>query len=225
MKTLIYVALCSLMLSISQDAFSSDVQSSFDVQSPKRSLSYSYPLTYDDWENGFFAGHGLLHGALNAANLNDAKSAESKLLRMMKTDFFFGSLASAHYNDFRVFCTDVCHAVPGIIMEMLVNSKNDVIELLPALPENLSTGSVSGLKTRNRVTIENMTWDMNKKEIVCRLNSDIEQDIMLIQRNGIASVSGGKAKISASPSGNNDARLVHLPKGIVTLSIKLNTNN
>ena len=167
------------------------------------------------------AGHGLLHGALNAANLNDAKSAESKLLRMMKTDFFFSSLASAHYNDFKVFCTDVCHAVPGIMMEMLVNSKDDVIELLPALPESLSAGSVSGLKTRNRVTIENLTWDMNKKEIVCRLNSAIEQDIMLIQRNGIASVSGGKAKISMPPSGNNDARLVHLPKGTVTLSIKL----
>jgi hypothetical protein len=176
-------------------------------------------LSKKDQHNYEDAGHGILHAALHAANLNNAQSVNNKLLRLMKTNFFFNSLASAHYSNYRVFCTDVCHTVPAIMMEMLVNSKNDVIELLPALPESLSTGSISGLKTRNQVTIDNLSWDMEKKEIVCRLKSNIKQEITLIQRNGIADISGNSG-IMTSPLGDH-ARIIHLPKGTVTLSLRL----
>lgn len=157
------------------------------------------------------AGHGLLHGAYNAANLNNAQSANAKLLHMMKNDFFFNGLASAHYADFRTFCTDVCNALPGIIIEMLVNSKNDVIELLPAIPDALITGSISGIKSRNRVTIENLEWNLDKQIITCCLLSDIDQDITLIQRRGIINISGN---IEIVPSSiGQEARVVRLKAG------------
>jgi hypothetical protein len=157
------------------------------------------------------AGHGILHAALNAANLNNAQSVNSKLLQMMKTDFFYNSLATAHYKNFDVFCTDVCNTVPAIMMEMLVNSKNDVIELLPAIPQSLSKGSISGLKTRNQVTIQKLEWDLDQQIITCQLISAINQDITLIQRNGIISIFGNVA-ISPSPAGN-DARILKLEAG------------
>ena len=157
------------------------------------------------------AGHGLLHGAYNAANLNNAESVNAKLLHMMKKDFFFNNLATAHYADFRVFCTDVCNSLPGIMMEMLVNSKNDVIELLPAVPAVLTSGAISGLKSRNQVTIENLEWDLNKKEITCSLKSNIDQDITLIQRRGITSISGN-VEIKPSAIGN-EGRTIQLKAG------------
>jgi hypothetical protein len=157
------------------------------------------------------AGHGILHAALNAANLNNGQSVNGKLLRLIKEDFFYPSLASAHYKDFSVFCTDVCNTVPAILMEMIVNSKNDVIELLPAIPQSLLKGSVSGIKTRNRTSIERLEWDLDKQTLVCRIKSDINQKITLIQRNGILSISGN-VEITPSPIGEQ-GRIIELKAG------------
>jgi hypothetical protein len=156
-------------------------------------------------------GHGILHGALNAANLNSGESVNSKLLRLMKEDFFYSSLASAHFKDFHVFCTDPCNTVPAIIMEMLVNSKNDVIELLPAVPESLLKGSISGIKTRNRATVERLEWDWENGVVNCRIRSDIDRDITLILRDGFLSVSGN-VKITPSAVGEH-GRTIELKAG------------
>ena len=166
------------------------------------------------------AGHGLLHAALIAANLNNSRSATEKLLRMMKTDFFFPSLASTHYSKFNVFCTDVCNTVPAIMMEMLVNSKNNVLELLPALPETLTQGGISGLKTRNRITIHFMEWNRENQTIRCKMTSDIDQDISLIQRNGILSLKSN-IKVKPSPVGS-EARILPMKAG-KSVSLELKT--
>jgi Trehalose and maltose hydrolases (possible phosphorylases) len=180
-------------------------------KSPELFNAARVALSKKDEHNYEGAGHGFLHGAFNAANLNNAESVNSKLLQLMKTDFFFTGLATSHYNNFNVFCTDVCHAVPGIMMEMLVNSKDDVIELLPATPQALTKGSIKGLKTRNRATIEHLEWDMNNHTIKCTIKSDIDQDITLIQRKGIASINSNAV---ISPSGiGNEGRIVKLKAG------------
>ncbi|GHT77517.1 hypothetical protein AGMMS50262_18720 [Bacteroidia bacterium] len=167
------------------------------------------------------AGHGILHAALHAANLNNEQSVNGKILRLIKEDFFYKSLASAHYKDFNTFCTDPCNTVPAIMMEMLVNSKNQVIELLPALPQSLLTGSISGVKTRNQVTIENLTWDMDERTISCKLKSNINQTITLIQRRGIVLINGN-VLIAPSTIGN-DARNIQLKAG-ETAEITLTIN-
>jgi hypothetical protein len=175
-------------------------------------------LNMKDRHNYEDAGHGILHAALHAANLNDSRSVTDKLLRLMKTDFFFSGLASAHYSRFKVFCTDVCNTVPAIMMEMLVNSKDDVIELLPATPSSLPYGSIDGMKTRNRVTVEHLEWDFENATVSCRLKSDVDQNITLIQQQGIKSISGN---VSILPStAGNEARIINLKAG-KTAEIKL----
>jgi len=167
-------------------------------------------LTQKDNYNYENAGHGLLHAALIAAGLKNSSSLERKLLRLTREDYYYNSLCSSHYNGHGVFCTDVCNTVPAIMMEMLVSSGPGELELLPALPATLSKGSVSGIKGRNRVTVENLSWDMNHKLVSCILKSDTNQKITLVERAGIASIKTS-AKLEPSPHGNI-ARIIQLNK-------------
>ena len=107
------------------------------------------------------AGHGILHGALNAAKLNNPKSVLNKLQWLLQKNFYYdSSLSTSHYdaNNSDVFCTDVANTVPGIIMEMMLSSSSDSIELLPAVPDELGIGSITGLKAKNQTTVESLEW-------------------------------------------------------------------
>jgi hypothetical protein len=168
------------------------------------------------------AGHGLLHSALIAANLKNAVSVSNKLLRLTREGFYYNSLSSSHYVNHGVFCMDVCNTVPAIMMEMLVGSAPGILELLPALPAVLDHGSISGVKGRNRMTIQNLSWDSGKKTVNCVLRSDIDQKITLIERKGINAIHT-RAVVNPSPLGNI-ARIINLRAGEIThISMQLNS--
>jgi alpha-L-fucosidase 2 len=67
------------------------------------------------------------------------------------------------------FQLDGSAALPGCIAEMLLQSHLDEIHLLPALPKELNTGKISGLKARGGYVI-NMEWkdgSLVMAEILC----------------------------------------------------------
>ena len=115
------------------------------------------------------AGHGLLHSALIAARLKNSSSVSNKLMRLFKEDFYFNSLSSSHYNGHGVFCTDVCNTVPSIMMEMLIASSRGQIEFLPALPKGFEKGTISGVKGRNKITVESLSWDLTSNSLVVHI--------------------------------------------------------
>ncbi|HVE15906.1 MAG TPA: discoidin domain-containing protein, partial [Chthoniobacterales bacterium] len=162
-------------------------------------------------EHTITAGHGVLHGALVAAGLKNGDSVRSKLLQLTRTGFYFDSLLTAHYPNHDVFCTDVAHTVPNIMMEMLISSSPGVIELLPALPRGLERGSIRGVKARTRATVDSLSWDLKTELVHCVLNSDIDQSITLIERSGIKDIRSS-APIARSPLGDI-ARVVSLKAG------------
>ncbi|MDR1135737.1 MAG: discoidin domain-containing protein [Clostridiales Family XIII bacterium] len=164
------------------------------------------------------AGHGLLHGALIAANLGMSESVNNKLLRMARNDYYYNSLSTAHYNNYGTFAADVVNSLPTILMEMLAQSDEGLLELLPALPESLSKGSISGMLGKSRFKIDDLAWDMESKTIDVEITSDIDQTLTLIQREGIVGITGD-ADIASSPLGNI-ARLVSLEAG-ETVSLHL----
>ena len=64
------------------------------------------------------------------------------------------------YKEGDLFChfqLDGSASVPGCIAEMLVQSQNDELCLLPALPDELKTGKITGLKARGGYTV-NLEW-------------------------------------------------------------------
>ncbi|WP_328916112.1 MULTISPECIES: glycosyl hydrolase family 95 catalytic domain-containing protein [unclassified Streptomyces] len=167
------------------------------------------------------AGHGLLHAALIAADLNNADSVAAKLLRFAQDGYYYNSMATSHYNNHNTFATDVVNSVPTIMMEMLAATQPGTLELLPAVPKGLKKGSVSGMLGKGRFTIDNLSWDTDNRKVKVTLTSGIDQNLTLIQRNGIESITGDGVSIQSSPLGGI-ARVLSLQKGrTVTLDLTL----
>jgi alpha-L-fucosidase 2 len=144
------------------------------------------------------AGHGLLHGALIAADLNSADSVNAKLLRFAREDYYYASMATSHYNNHNVFATDVVNSVPTVMMEMLAATQPGTLELLPALPKTLKKGTISGLLGKGQFTINTLTWDTDAHKVRVTLTSGIDQNLTLIQRAGITAITADGATVQAS---------------------------
>jgi len=75
------------------------------------------------------------------------------------------------------FQLDASASVPGFISEMLLQSHLDEIQLLPALPDEFTSGKVSGLKARGGYTVD-MEWkngDLVRAVITCPKGTVIPQ--------------------------------------------------
>ncbi|MFE0812001.1 glycoside hydrolase N-terminal domain-containing protein [Streptomyces sp. NPDC058794] len=103
------------------------------------------------------SAHGHLHHALIAARLRDAERVAHALGRVLDGDFFHVSLMSAHYPHRDVYNADAAHALPAVLIEMLVQSTPDRLVLLPALPGFCPQGEIKGIRTRFGAALD-LTW-------------------------------------------------------------------
>ena len=60
---------------------------------------------------------------------------------------------------------DAQGGIPTIMMEMLAYSRPGVIEVLPALPETLTKGSIDGMLLRTFARLDKLTWDMDARTV------------------------------------------------------------
>ncbi|AXI80545.1 hypothetical protein C7M71_027305 [Peterkaempfera bronchialis] len=163
------------------------------------------------------SGHGYLHRALAAARLEDAGWAARNLSRLLDRDFFFRSLMSSHYPYRDVYNADVAHALPGVLIEMLVRSRPagpdgaGRLTLLPALPDTLPTGTLSGVRTRFGATVTELGWDLPAGRIRAVLRSETDRTVSLRIGRPVTGVriAGGPAL----PRGAAGAVRIELPAG------------
>ncbi|WP_372344936.1 glycoside hydrolase N-terminal domain-containing protein [Streptomyces sp. KL116D] len=117
------------------------------------------------------SAHGHLHHALIAARLRDAPSVGQALRRVLTGDYFHRSLMSAHYPGRDVYNADAAHTLPALLTEVLLQSTEDRLVLLPALPADWRRGTVRGLRTRFGARVD-LTWGGGSCTAVVRPDRD-----------------------------------------------------
>ncbi|AIS00839.1 glycosyl hydrolase family 95 catalytic domain-containing protein [Streptomyces glaucescens] len=113
------------------------------------------------------SAHGHLHRALLAARLGDAGRVAQALGRVLAGDFFHASLMSAHYPRRDVYNADAAHALPAVLIEMLVHSTPGRLVLFPALPGHLPAGELRGVRTRFGAEVD-LAWSPTGATAVIR---------------------------------------------------------
>ncbi|WNZ10792.1 glycosyl hydrolase family 95 catalytic domain-containing protein [Streptomyces sp. 11x1] len=164
--------------------------------------------------DGGYSAHGSLHRALARARLKDGPGVYGNLLKIYGKNMVWRSLMTSHNPNLDIYNCDAANAIPAVLGEALVYSRPGVLEILPALPDQLAKGTVKGVRGRNRVTVQSMTWDTAARTATVTLTSDIDQNITFICRRGITSLSTG-ATVTTSSLGNH-ARRVSLTAGTST---------
>ncbi len=146
------------------------------------------------------SAHGSLHRALVAARLKDAALVEENLGKILGNDMVFRSLMTSHNPGLEVYNADAAHAIPAVVLEALVDSRPGVIELLPALPRRWARGRIGGVRCRNRVTVAELEWDVERAVAHAVLRSDVDVTVSVrcaralgpIRRGELLAVSAGE---------------------------------
>ncbi|RDG39618.1 glycosyl hydrolase family 95 catalytic domain-containing protein [Streptomyces corynorhini] len=137
------------------------------------------------------SAHGSLHRALAAARLKDGAKVYDNLRKILGGNMVFRSLMTSHNPDLDIYNADAAHALPAVLAEALICTRPGVLEILPALPEQLAEGGITGVRGRNRVRVHSLRWSLPDRRATLTVTSETDQDLALISRRGITSVTGG----------------------------------
>jgi hypothetical protein len=152
------------------------------------------------------ATHGFMQTGLAAANLKMGDLAFARIEMLAKLRSIYPNMVDGHYGGPRTFCVDGNGATPEIVNRMLVQSKPGRITLLPALPQALPKGSVSGLLARGQITVKELSWDVLRGECQVVLLSDVDQtiDLALGHNLNVKTVVANGRLLAVSGAGLNE---------------------
>ena len=157
------------------------------------------------------SAHGSLHRALAGARLKDGGQVYGNLRKILGNNMVFKSLMTSHNPNLDIYNADAANAIPGVLAEALIYSRPGVLEILPALPDQLPKGTITGVRARGRIRIHSFDWDLNARTAKLSVTSAVNQDVTLISRRGMNSVTT-TATVTPSSLGAH-ARKVSLTAG------------
>lgn len=137
------------------------------------------------------AAHGWMHKALVFARLKDGKNLYDMLYTIAHSRIYYDSMMTDHnayrsgFRSHKVYCTDTSFGTVGVINEALLYSNTGYIEVLPALPKEWKTGSISGLVARTQAEVS-INWGDNK--VIVTVTSKKDQTITISYNNHTATV-------------------------------------
>lgn len=109
--------------------------------------------------------HGHLHKALIAARLKDVREFEEELHTVTTGEYQYTSLMTAHDKGRKsAYCTDLAMSYPGLVLEALVYSNQQELELLPTLPAEWTQGKLDGVMARCRAEIRTLFWNLKVED-------------------------------------------------------------
>jgi hypothetical protein len=103
------------------------------------------------------------------------------MLKMMNGSAYYKSLMTDHDTNRRndTYCTDTLLGTLGVVNEMLVYSNTGTIQVLPALPDKWTSGSITGIMARTQAEVKNLSWNTSKGLVTVKIKSNIDQTINL----------------------------------------------
>ena len=167
------------------------------------------------------AAHGRCHRALVGARLKDNYMVDSEFRQLIEEGNVGPTLRCSH-DPYAGPMPDAQGGLQLIMIEMLAYSRPGVIEVLPALPPTLVKGSMNGMLLRTFARLDKLAWDMDARTVDLTVTSVRKQDVTLIARHGIESVTASAGVLAARPQSGKAACDLHLPeKKPVEIHLKL----
>jgi len=171
------------------------------------------------------AAHGRCHRALVGARLKDSYLVDTELRQLIEEGNVGSTLRCSH-DPYAPPMPDAQGGIPLIMMEMLAYSRPGVIEVLPALPPSLAKGSMNGMLLRTFARLDQLSWDMQARTVNLTITSLRKQDVTLIARQGIETVTASLGALTAKPQPGSATCDLHLPQGRpVQVQLKLGRRN
>lgn len=171
------------------------------------------------------AAHSRCQRALMGARLKDSYLVDSELRQMIEEGIVGSTLLCSHDPYVTRAMPDAQGGIPTIIMEMLAYSRPGVIEVLPALPPSLVKGSINGMLLRTFARLDKLAWDMDARTVDLIITSRKQQNVTLMARYGIETLTCSLKMESANPPGTATCTLA-LPKDRpVQIRLKLGHRN
>jgi hypothetical protein len=158
------------------------------------------------------AAHGRCHRALVGARLKDCYLVDTELRQLIEEGNVGPTLRCSH-DPYAGPMPDAQGGIPTIMMEMLAYSRPGVVEVLPALPPSLVKGSMNGMLLRTFARLDKLSWDMDARTVDLTITSVRKQDITLIARHGIETVSATPGALATRPQPAEATCQLHLPQG------------
>jgi len=146
-----------------------------------------------------FSAHGSLHRALVAARLKDPELARANLRKILGRRMIFRSLMTSHNPDLETYNADAAHCLPAVVVELLLDSRPGLLELLPAAPPEWGSGRLRGVLTRAGVRVDELTWDRARGQVRAVLRSDAVQEVTVVCR--LARDAAGKRQVVRTAPG------------------------
>jgi hypothetical protein len=149
---------------------------------------------------------GLVQMGLAASSLGD-NAMVSFVIDMLARHYYFRNFASSH-DPQHIFNTDCSGGLPAVIVKALVHSRPGTLQLLPAVPEQMRSGRITGAPCRGQVTITEMNWQPGRIDVALlsakaqAITLEFPYDI------GTAELVEGEASVGEAAGRNHCRRIV-----------------
>ena len=124
------------------------------------------------------SAHGLIHLALQAARLGDAEKVNTNIDHFARRHYLYNGLVTSHDPELSIYNLDGILSFPRLLMEMLIYTEPNRIEILPAWPDNFPDGSITGMRVYGGHTID-MTWK-DKKMVSVNIHAANDEKCELV---------------------------------------------
>ena len=165
------------------------------------------------------------------ARLHDGDHAYRMLQNLLtltgsdKTEYDGGGVYPNLFDAHPPFQIDGNFGATAGMAEMMLQSYDDLLHLVPALPAAWPTGRVTGLRARGQITLDTLAWDQERGIVEVTLRTPQAQTLTLKAGRGGAEIEVPAGMLIKSSPDVPDAYVFRLPAGQpVTLRIRLSAS-